>query len=200
MERLFILKTLSHTQRATKVKKFVGICLKRQRSRVIPRNMSEKANMLIIPTYPRSAFSADTQRSARGYPTIVNNVQPCPKGCLLMPLALVGARTESTTRYSFNTRSGQFPRTRIDIIQRSSMRRGFCTSVLFIDHSVIIPTVSTQNGDSAVIIATVKQEPATLRELVRAGSDLNLQNQVRYTVTVDTAPRTVVHIRRASQL
>ena len=57
-ERLFVLKTLSRTQRATKVKKFVGICLERLRSRVMPRNMSEKANMLIIPTYPQSAFSA----------------------------------------------------------------------------------------------------------------------------------------------
>ena len=57
-ERLFVLKTLSRTQRATKVKKFVGICLKRLHSRVMPRNMSEKANMLIIQTYPRSAFSA----------------------------------------------------------------------------------------------------------------------------------------------
>ena len=39
-------------------KKFVGICLKRLRSRVVPRNMSEEAKMLIIPTYLRSAFSA----------------------------------------------------------------------------------------------------------------------------------------------
>ena len=57
-ERLFVLKTLSRTQQATKVKKFVGIFLKRLRSRVMPQNMSEKANMLIIPTYPMSAFSA----------------------------------------------------------------------------------------------------------------------------------------------
>ena len=57
-ERLFVLKMLSRTQRATKVKKFVGIFLKRLRSRVMPQNMSEKANMLIIPTYPMSAFSA----------------------------------------------------------------------------------------------------------------------------------------------
>ena len=53
MERLFLMKT-----RATKVKKIVGICVKRLRSRVMPRNMSEKANMLIIPTYPLSVFSA----------------------------------------------------------------------------------------------------------------------------------------------
>ena len=45
---------------------------------------------------------------------------------------------------------------------------------------VSIPIVSTQNGDSAVIWATVGQQPSTLRELVRAGSDLNLQNNVRY--------------------
>ena len=61
----------------------------------------------------------------------------------------------------------------------------------YVIRSVFIPTVSTQDGDSAVISATVKQEPATLRELVRAGSDLNLQNQVRYTVTVDTAPHII---------
>ena len=96
-ERLFVLKTLSHTQRATKVKKFVGIYLKLLRSRVIPRNMSEKANMLIRLT--RCQLSPlDTQRSARGYPTIVNNIQPCPKRCLLMLLARVGARTDNTTR------------------------------------------------------------------------------------------------------
>ena len=57
--------------------------------------------------------------------------------------------------------------------------------------SFFIPTVSTQDGDSAVIRATVEHQPAILRELVRAGSDLNLQNQVRYTVTVDTAPHII---------
>ena len=115
MKRLFVLKTLSRTQRATKVKKFVGICLKRLRSRVIPRNMSEKANMLIIPTPRRQLSTLDTQRSTRRYPTIVNNIQPCPKRCLLMPLARVAARTDSTTRYSYNARRGQLPRTRIDV-------------------------------------------------------------------------------------
>ena len=38
--------------------KFVEICLKRLCSRVVLRKMSEKANMLIISTYLRSAFSA----------------------------------------------------------------------------------------------------------------------------------------------
>ena len=63
-KRLFVLKTLSCTQRATKVKKFVGICLKRLCSRVMPRNMSEKANMLIIPTYQCQLSPLDTQRRA----------------------------------------------------------------------------------------------------------------------------------------
>ena len=126
-ERLFILKMLSRTQRATKVKKFVGICLKRLRSRVMPRNMSEKANMLIIPTYRCQLSPLDTQRRARGYPTIVNNIQPCPKLCLLMPLARVGARTDST---SYNARRGQFPRTRIGIVRRTRARHAECAEGL----------------------------------------------------------------------
>ena len=103
-KRPFVLKTLSRTQRATKVKKFVGIWLIRLRSRVMPRNMSEKTNMLIIPTYRCQLSPLDTQRKARGYTTVVNNIQPCPKLCLLMPLARVGARTDSITSYSYNAR------------------------------------------------------------------------------------------------
>ena len=100
--------------------KIVGICLKRLRSRVVPRNMSEEANMLIIPTYRCQLSPLDTQRRARGYPTIVNNIQPCPKQCpLVPPLTRVGARTNSTTRYSYNARRGQFPRTRIGIIRKT---------------------------------------------------------------------------------
>ena len=51
LKRLFVLKTLSHTQGATKVKKLVGICLKPLRSGVMPRNRSEKpiANYSDIP-------------------------------------------------------------------------------------------------------------------------------------------------------
>ena len=54
-----------------------------------------------------------------------------------MPLARVGARTDSTTHYSYNARRGQYPRTRIGIESKTrckicSMRRGFCTLVLFI--------------------------------------------------------------------
>ena len=130
-ERLFVLKTLSRNQRETKVKKFVGICLKRLRSRVMPRNMSEKANMLIIPTYRCQLSPLDIQRRARGYPTIVNNIQSCPKLCLLMLLARVEARTDSTTSYSYyNARRGQLPRTRIGIIRRTRARHALCAEGL----------------------------------------------------------------------
>ena len=129
-EHLFILKTLSRTQRATKVKTFVGICLKLLGSRVMPRNMSEKANMLIIPTYQCQLSPLDTQRRARGYPTIVNNIKPCPKLCLLMLLARVGARTDSTTSYGYNARCGQLPRTRIGIVRRTRARHAVCAEGL----------------------------------------------------------------------
>ena len=42
-----------------------------------------------------------------------------------MPLALVGARTDSTTRYSYNARRGQFPRTRIGIVHKTRRAEGF---------------------------------------------------------------------------
>ena len=91
-ERLFVLKTLSRTHRETKVKIFVGICLKRLRSRVTPRNMSEKAN---VQMFTRGQLSPlDIQRSARGYPTTVNNIWPCLKRCLLLRLTRVRARTK----------------------------------------------------------------------------------------------------------
>ena len=63
----------------------------------------------------------------------------------------------------------------------------------------ILDSLSLQAGDSAAMRAVQFYRSAPLRELVRAGCDLNLQNQVRHTVTVDTAPH-VVLIRRASQL
>ena len=60
-ERIFVLKMLSRTQRAKKVKQFVGICLKRLRSRVIPRNTSEKANSYANSDSPAVSFLRLTQ-------------------------------------------------------------------------------------------------------------------------------------------
>ena len=85
----------------------------------------------------------------------------------------------------------------VGIFLRSSVKRTYQltsnSKVARVMHCrvLFIPTVSTQNGESAVNKATVYCQPATLRELVRAGSDLNLQNQVKYTVTVDTAPHII---------
>ena len=94
--------------------------------------MSEKANMLIIPTYRCQLSPLDTQRRAIGYPTIVNNIHPCPKLCLLMPIARVGARTDSTMSllYSYNARRGQLPRMHIGIVRRTRARHAVCAEGL----------------------------------------------------------------------
>ncbi|CAI8026345.1 Putative ankyrin repeat protein MM_0045, partial [Geodia barretti] len=48
---------------------------------------------------------------------------------------------------------------------------------LFVTETIPSTQQATKNGDTAVIIAVKRHDPATLRELVRAESDLNLQNQ-----------------------
>ena len=99
------------------VKKFVGIFLKRLRSRVMSRNTSERANMLIYRFTCGQLSPLEAQQNVRGYPGIVNDVQPCPKQCLLILLARFGARTDNTTRAATTqgARRGQFPRTRIGV-------------------------------------------------------------------------------------
>ena len=77
-----------HTWWHMNVKKFVGICLIQLRSTII-RRMSEKANMLIYWLTISQLSPLDAQRSVRGYQGIVNDIQPCPKRCLLMLLAHV---------------------------------------------------------------------------------------------------------------
>ena len=79
MEHLFM---LSRTQQARNVKQVVEICLKPLRSRVMPRNMSKKANALII----FQLTTLDTQRSARGYPKsalALYTIAVCAKGFAL---------------------------------------------------------------------------------------------------------------------
>ena len=123
MERLFVLKTLSRTQRATK------ICGDLPETTVFRSYATDQYS-----DYPRSAFS---ERSAIGYPTIVNNIRPCPKRCLLMPLTRVVARTESTT-LQLHARRGQFPHTRIGTVQSSmqyACTEGFALHSSFFTHT-----------------------------------------------------------------
>ena len=55
-----------------------------------------RKSQLLIYRLTRGQLSPlDAQRSVRGYPGIVNDIQPCPKRCPLMPLALLGARTDA---------------------------------------------------------------------------------------------------------
>ena len=71
----------------------------------------ERKSQLLIYRLTRGQLSPlDAQRNIRGYPEIVNDIQPCPKRYLLMPLAHVEARTHSTTRDQL------FPRTSTGII------------------------------------------------------------------------------------
>ena len=59
----------------------------------------ERKSQLLIYRLTRGQLSPlDAQRNVRSCPRIVNDIQPCPKQCLLMLLARVGARTDSTTR------------------------------------------------------------------------------------------------------
>ena len=141
-----------HTCWHMNVKKIVGICLKRLRSRVMPRNTSEKANMLIFRLTRGQLSPLDGRRSARGYPTIVNNIQPCPKRWLLMPLVRIGVRTDSTTRYNYNAGRGQFPRTRIGIM--CSMRRRLAHFSAFTLHQCF-PNVYTQQQNACLLLSIV---------------------------------------------
>ena len=89
MERLFVLKTLSRTQRATK------IC-------------GDLPETTAFKSYAANQYSdlpaVSFQRSARGYPTIVNNIRPCPKRCLLK-----GAFLEKSSGGSSSRAEGPHP-------------------------------------------------------------------------------------------
>ena len=118
MERLFILKLMSRTQRATKVKNFVGICLKLFKSYAVKHERkSQYANYSDLPAVQLSLL--DKQQAPEGTQRLSTTFSLAQTPCLLMPLAHVGARTESTTCYSYNVRRGQFPRTHIGIVHKT---------------------------------------------------------------------------------
>ena len=124
MERLFVLKTLSHTQRAT------NIC----------GDLPETTAFKSYAANQYCDLPGRGQLSVSKVPegTIVNNIRHCPKRCLLMPLTRVVARTESTT-LQLHARRGQFPRTRIDTVQ-SSMQYNIICAKGFALHSFFTRT------------------------------------------------------------
>ena len=69
----------------------------------------------------RQLFLLNAQRSTRGYPTSIKDIQPCPKICLLMLLARVGARSDSTTRTATMGGVANFPLTHIGIARAEGL-------------------------------------------------------------------------------
>ena len=92
---------------------------------------SQYANYSDLPAV--SFLRLTHSETSEGYPTIVNNIQPCQKLCLLMPLARVGARTDSTrytaTREAWPISMHAHWRSRQDMLY---LRRGFSTLVLLV--------------------------------------------------------------------
>ena len=94
---------------------------------------SQYANYSDLPAV--SFLRLTHSEASEGYPTIVNNIQPCPKLCLPMPLAYVGARTDSTsytaTREAWPISAHAHWRSRQDMLY---LRRGFSTLVLLVSY------------------------------------------------------------------
>ena len=90
----------------------------------------ERKSQLLIYWLTRGQLSPlDAQQNVRGYPGIINDIQPCPKRCLLMPLVRVGVRTDSTT-HAATTRGVANFRARVLAYVQYAPR--VCTLVLFI--------------------------------------------------------------------
>ena len=90
-----------------------------------------------------------------------------------MPLPRVGARTNSTTSYSYNARRGQLPRTRIGIVHRTRARHAVCAEGLHF--SAFHCNISYVNCSSASICAHVTEVSYVIVGSVARG---NLQDQV----------------------
>ena len=85
-ERLFVLKILSHTQRATKVKKVEGICLKRLRSRVRVKRVLSDACILghvfiMSNNTPRKPFARSKATQVLAPPTDGFDLRLCACAC-----------------------------------------------------------------------------------------------------------------------
>ena len=102
---------------------------------------SQYANYSDLPAV--SFLRLTHSEASEGYPTIVNNTQPCPKLCLPMPLAYVGARTDSTsytaTREAWPISAHAHWRSRQDMLY---LRRGFSTLVLLVQIAIALSSTA----------------------------------------------------------
>ena len=87
-----------------------------------------------------------------------------------MPLARVGTRTESTTRYSYNARRGQLPRTRIGIVRRTRARHAVCAEGLHFSAFHIV----------AVLVQCTCESGAAICGKTNRDRNKNSENSVHY--------------------
>ena len=97
-----------------------------------------------------------------------------------MPLARAGVRTESTTRYSYNARRGQLPRTRIGIVHRTRARHAVCAEGLhfsafhikrFFALNVFVLTRFHHNYVNLHLVSVCRRDAVVEGPEVRAGHD-----------------------------
>ena len=135
-----------------------------------------------IATYPRSAFS---QRSARGYPTIVNNIRPCLKRCLLMPLTCVVARTESTTLQLY-ARLGHFPRTHWHSTKQYAVCSGVLHFIRFLRALKLAIFLIRQNSPKLVPVfkSDIKVLPSTSTATCKASDENNYYTKYHHNIVI----------------
>ena len=147
-----------HTERHINVKNFEGIRLKRLRSGVTARNMSEKANMLIYRLTRGGRLSShDAGQGTGGCRAMIKSLQSCPKRYLLMKLTRVAPPTGSLhrvyglslrykrtrKRMNYCERRGQFSRTRIRGM-RAVCAEGLHFSAFHNYHALSLPPTHCQ--------------------------------------------------------
>ena len=142
---------------------------------------SQYANYSDLPAV--SFLRLTHSEASEGYPTIVNNIQPCPKLCLPMPLAYVGARTDSTsytaTREAWPISAHAHWRSRQDMLY---LRRGFSTLVLLVKVRSRSPCNRKIRHNSAILQPKHDIQSATCSS-ARIGSAGAVHIYVRRTLT-----------------
>ena len=101
-----------------------------------------------------------------------------------MPLARVGARTESTTRYTYNARRGQLPRTRIGIVRRTRARHAVCAEGLhfsafhLLSNNELYFSYVSKDGRSVLFLTSQRGHMEIVRLLLKNGADIQICDKV----------------------